>query len=324
MKEHSLKKLFESQKGNLEYFFEHVDLKNIEKLIEDIHQAKGMIFFTGVGKSGFIAQKISATFVSIGIKSMFLPPLNALHGDLGIVTKDDLFIFLSNSGESDELLNLIPYIRNKGALMTAVVSKKQSRLSKACHHEIFLPVLKELCPYNIVPTTSGEVQLIFGDILAVAIMQKNEITLDEFAINHPAGKIGKRLTLKVEDLMVQGQNVPTCFQDDKLMDVLAEFSKKRCGCILIIDRNHHLHSIFTDGDLRKSLYEHGPKILELPMKELKTGYPKTIQAHKMAWEAMQLMEADQKNPITVLPVVDEHKVLKGLIKMHDILQSGLS
>lgn len=323
MKHYQLKDFFKAQRKSLDYFFDHVDLKSTEELLEVLSEVKGTIFFTGVGKSGFIAQKITASFVSLGIKSYFLSPIDALHGDLGIIDKDDLLILFSKSGESEELLNLIPFVRNREVKLIALVSEKNSRLAKASDFVMTLPMDKELCPHNIVPTTSTEIQLIFGDILAVALMQKKKLTLDEFAFNHPGGKIGKRLNIRVEDLMIKEKKIPLCHPKDKLMDVLSELSEKRCGCLLIVDDKHHLKGIFTDGDLRRALETHGPKIFDLKLSDLKTSQPKTIGPLKLAWEAMQLMEADQKRPFMVLPVVDEEKVVKGLIKMHDILQSGL-
>ncbi len=324
MKTKTLQELFKTQQNSLSYFFEHLDLQSVEKLVDKVAQTKGIVFLTGVGKSGFIAQKIAATFVSMGIKAMFMPPTNALHGDLGIVDGEDFFIFMSKSGESDELLNLIPFIRNKGATNTVLVSKKNSRLGKAADAEIILPVDKELCPYNMIPTISTEVQLIFGDLLAVALMQKKKLSLDQFAHNHPAGIIGKRLSLKVEDLMLKDDQLPICYPEDKLSDALEVFTEKRCGCLLVINEQKHLIGIFTDGDLRRALQAHGAKILNLTLKELKRPTPQVILPQKMAWEAMQLMEADQKRPFMVLPVVNEGGQLQGLIKMHDILQSGMS
>ncbi len=323
MKTKTLRELFVEQKNSLAHFFDNVSIKAVEEFVDRIATTSGIVFLTGVGKSGFIAQKISATLVSIGIKSMFLPPMNALHGDIGIIDKNDFFIFLSKSGESEELLNLVPFLRNKGAEMTALVSKKSSRLAKACDREIYLPIERELCPYNIIPTTSTEVQLIFGDILAIALMQRKKLSLDEFSHNHPAGSIGKNLSLKVEDLMLKGEMLPISHPSQKLSNVLEIFTEKRCGCLLITDEENHLLGIFTDGDLRRALQEHGSKILDLQLKDLKRTTPKVILSKKMAWEAMQLMEADQKRPFMVLPVVDENRHLKGLIKMHDILQSGL-
>ncbi len=318
-----LKDLFSLQRSYLNAFFDQIDLASVEKLVNRLAHVTGIIFFTGVGKSGYIAQKLAATFVSMGIKAMFLPPTNALHGDLGIVAKDDLFIFLSKSGETEEILSLIPFIRNKGAYTVSVISKKNSRLSKASDESIYLPIEKEICPFNIVPTTSTEVQLIFGDVLAVALMQKKKLTLTEFATNHPAGKIGKELSLKVEDLMLKDEKIPMAHIEQKLKDVLSEMTLKRCGCLIVVDHDKKLEGIFTDGDLRRALQNHGSKVLEYTLKEIKIGHPKTIEPQKLAWEALELMESDQKHPFMVLPVIDHHKQVKGLIKMHDIIQSGL-
>jgi len=323
LKQYQLDDFFKAQKKSLGYFFDHVDLKNAEKLLELLSKVKGTIFFTGVGKSGFIAQKITASFVSLGIKAHFLSPVDALHGDLGIIDKEDLLVFFSKSGESEEILNLIPFVRNREVKLVALVSEVNSRLAKASDFVMTLPMDKELCPHNIVPTTSTEIQLIFGDILTVALMQKKELTLDEFALNHPGGKIGKRLSIRVKDLMLTGKQLPFCHPEDKLMEVLNELSEKRCGCLLIVNDRHHLQGIFTDGDLRRALETHGPKVFDLKLSDLQTSQPKMIQPLKLAWEAMQMMESDQKRPVMVLPVVDEENVVKGLIKMHDILQSGL-
>ncbi len=323
LKNKTLPDLFKAQKESLNYFFDHMDLSQIESLVELIKKTKGIIFFTGVGKSGFIAQKIAATFVSIGIKAMFLAPIDALHGDLGIVDTEDTFIVLSKSGESDEILNLIPCVRNKGACVVSMISKKNSRLERASDQVIYLPIDKELCPYDIVPTTSTEVQLICGDVLSVALMHQKGLSLDQFATNHPAGKIGKKLTYKVRDLMLTGDRVPFCSLEDSLEKVLPKLTEKRCGCLLIVDSNQILQGIFTDGDLRRALQMYGSQTLHLLLKDLKVSFPKVVAPEKMAWEALRIMEADQQRPFMVLPVVDDQKKVHGLIKMHDILQSGL-
>ncbi len=318
-----LEDLFKEQRKYLNYFFDHIDLQQVEKLIEILYNCSGEIFFTGIGKSGIIAEKIAVTMVSTGTRSLFLTSVNILHGDLGIVTAKDIVILISKSGETDELLHLIPYIRNKGAFIIALASEKNSRLAKACDKSIYLPVQRELCPFDLAPTTSTVVQLIFGDILAVALMKKKNFSIEDYAENHPAGRIGKRITLKVKDLMISGEVLPTCSPDDKLIDMLVELSNKRCGCLLLIDKSNHLLGIFTDGDLRRALQNQGVDVLNQPIKGLATKQPKTISPEAMATEAMKLMEADQKSPVTVLPVLDETDQVMGLIKMHDILQSGL-
>jgi arabinose-5-phosphate isomerase len=319
-----LKALFQEQKKSLNYFLDHMDLQQTEQLLDKLARVKGTIFFSGVGKSGFIAQKIVASLISMGIKSYYLPAVDALHGDLGIIDSDDLFVILSKSGESEELLNLIPFIRNRGVEIISIVSNKQSRLAKASHMIIELPLQKELCPHNVIPTTSTEIQLIFGDIVAIALMHKKQISLEKFARNHPAGKIGKRLSIKVEDIMITGNKLPLASPKDKLTEVIPELSEKRCGCVLIIDTNQKLLGIFTDGDLRRAIEKFGPKLFDLRLDDLQTKSPKTIELSKFAWEAMQIMEYDQSKPIMVLPVLDQSQKICGLIKMHDLLQAGIS
>ncbi len=321
---YKLDTFFNTQKDSLNYFFEHLNLDQIEKLIDRLACVQGTIFFTGVGKSGFIAQKITATFVSMGIKSHFLSPMDALHGDLGIVDQEDVLVVLSKSGESEEILNLIPFIRNRSIPITAVVCKQKNRLVSASDFSIYLPMKQELCPFDVVPTTSAEIQLIFGDLLAVALMQKRNLSLEEFKLNHPGGKIGKLLNIRVKDLMLKDPHIPFCAPNDLLIDVLNELSEKRCGCLLIVDEKKILQGIFTDGDLRRALEKHGPEIFKLKMSQLNVHFPKTIKEEKLAVDAMRLMEADQKRPFMVLPVINEEKKVKGLIKMHDILQSGIN
>jgi arabinose-5-phosphate isomerase len=283
---------------------------------------QGTIFLSGVGKSGIIAKKIAVTMSSSGTKALYLSPLNALHGDIGLVTSGDAVLFLSKSGETDELLHLCPAIRNKGARLISVVSSLDSRLAKACDLNIVLPVSKELCPFNMVPTTSTMVQLIFGDLLAIALMNRKQFTVDDFAQNHPAGRIGKRMTFTVRDLMITGDRVPLAAPENILIDALSEFSGKQCGCLLVIDAAERLLGIFTDGDLRRSLQRHGAMVLHKSLRELMTTTPRFIHAKMLAYDAMKFMEADPKRPITVVPVVEDGKVV-GILKMHDIVQSGI-
>ena len=320
----SIKKLFEDQKQHLNYFFSHISLEDAERLLETLYRCQGLLFFTGVGKSGLVAKKIAVTLTSTGTRALYLSPTNALHGDIGMVKEEDTFIFLSKSGESDELMNLIPYLRNKGAKLIAITSKKECRLLTLCDDFIVLPLEKELGPLNLTPTTSTTIQMIFGDVLTVALMEKKKFHLEQYQMNHPAGKIGKQLLLKVQDLMLTDERIPLCHPEDRLVDVLVDLSNKRCGCLLITSKENQLKGIFTDGDLRRALQKHGPQALELTMENLMTTQPRSISPDVLAVDAMSEMESDQKRPITVLPVVhSKDKKVVGIIKMHDILQSGL-
>ena len=314
--------LCDKQRGYVNYFFDRLDLDAVQKNIEAFLECRGVIFFCGVGKSGIVAQKLATTMTSTGTRSMFISPLDALHGDLGILGKGDLFVAISKSGETDELFNLIPFVRNKGAKIISWVSNPNSRLGKAGDLVVHLPLQRELCPFDLAPMTSAGIQMIFGDILAAAMMEINGFSLTEYAKNHPAGRIGKRITYKVKDIMLMGNDVPICNPEDKIIDILLELSNKRCGCLLVVDEHKDLQGIFTDGDLSRAIKNHGPQVLEAKISTEMVKKPKSIGPDNLAWDAMKLMEADARHPITVLPVLKSGKV-EGLIKMHDILQSGI-
>lgn len=315
--------LFESQKLSMNHFFDTVDLHDVEKIVNLLLDCRGTVVLSGVGKSGLIAQKIAATFVSTGTRSIFLSPTDALHGDIGIVGSEDVFIAFSKGGGSEELLQLIPYVHIKGAKTVAVVSTQGSKLEKICSQTIHLPVLREICPHDLAPTTSTAIQLLFGDILAVALMRKRSFSVSDFASNHPGGVLGKKITLRVADLMFKGSSLPICKPSDKLIDMLHEFSSKKCGCLLIVDSNQDLLGIFTDGDLRRCIHMKGPPALEYTLEELMNRSPKSISYGKMALEAVHLMEEDPGKLITILPVLDGKKLV-GLVRMHDIIQLGLN
>ncbi len=319
----TIQKLLEKEREYLNFFFEHLDVKKAEEMLQLLFNCKGVFFFSGVGKSELVAKKIAVTLTSTGSKALYLSPLNALHGDIAMVSDKDIFVLVSKSGESEELLNIIPFLRNRGVKLIALVSNAASRLAKSCDFVMNLPLERELCPFDLVPTTSTTIQMIFGDIIAVALMGLKNFSMDTFALNHPAGRIGKRTSVKVKDLMLVGSNLPLCKPKDTLRSTLVELSNKRCGCVLIVDEAKHLLGIFTDGDLRRALQSYGANVLETLMDQLMNSNPRLISADELAWKAMQLMESDQKHAITVLPVTDEDKKIIGLIKMHDIVQAGI-
>ncbi|MFZ0565074.1 MAG: KpsF/GutQ family sugar-phosphate isomerase [Chlamydiales bacterium] len=317
-----LKNLFLKQKQHLDYFFNQLNIEHCETVFNEIYASKGVLFFTGVGKSGYIAQKVAATIMSTGTKAFFLSPIDAIHGDLGMISKEDLILIFSKSGESDELLQLLPFIRSKQARACAVTSNASSRLAKGVNFFVELPCERELCPFDLAPTTSSEIQLLFGDVLAIALMKAKGFGLDEYAKNHPGGRIGRRAAMKVRDLMLDRHITPICFLGDRLEEVLLDFTNKRCGCLIVIDENKQLKGIFTDGDLRRALQAKGEQVLKEKMQNLMTSTPKAIEADTPAWEAMKLMESDQKHPVMVLPVLDKDEVI-GIIKLHDLIQANL-
>ena len=315
--------LLEKAKKLFVPFFEKMDPCVIDQLVERIKDTNGLLFFSGVGKSGLVAQKVAVTLTSTGTRALYLSPTDSLHGDMGLVGKGDHVFLFSKSGESDELLSMIPYLRNRGALTTAIVCEPKSRLAKACQERIVLPVEEELCPFNLAPTISTSAQLLFGDLFAMALVEAKQFTADHFALNHPGGKLGRRATMKVKDLMVKGEELPLAEGRDKLIDSLVELSNKRAGCLLIHDGKNHLLGIFTDGDLRRALQNKGASILELPLSELMTRDPKAIESETLLVEALKVMESDQKHPIMVLPVISTERQIEGLIKLHDIIQAGV-
>lgn len=312
--------LFKKKRQYLNFFFDHLDLEKANQILEILYSCKNNIIFTGIGKSAIIANKIAMTMLSTGTKALFLPAIDALHGDIAVITKDDIFVVFSKSGETDELLNLVPYVKKRKAKIVAIVSNENSRLAKICDYYICLPLEKELCPYNLAPTTSTSIQLIFGDVLTVALMQKKNFSITQYALNHPAGAIGKQITLKVKDLMITSEALPICLEEDLIKDVLHILSSKKCGCLLIVDKKNKLKGIFTDGDLRRLIQDHSD-FFNKRMKDIMIHSPISIDQDSLAIDAMKQMEAQKQ--ITVMPVIGENQNLIGLIKMHDIIQSGL-
>jgi len=226
----------------------------------------------------------------------------------------------SKSGESQELLDLIPYV--KGAKTVALVSKSGSRLAQKCQAVVHLPVLRELCPFDLAPTVSTTVQLLFGDALAMQLMQHRGFSVGDFAANHPAGLLGKKITLRAQDLMKKGAEMPLCRSTDKLLDVLPELSSKRLGCLLVVDEQAKLQGIFTDGDLRRAIQTRGTGVFEAKIADVMTKTARTIAPELLALDALRLMEQNPAQRIAVLPVVEQSRVV-GLLHLHDILQAGL-
>jgi arabinose-5-phosphate isomerase len=316
----AVKALFQEQHGFLNHFFDKCDYEQIAAFCRSVLETKGTVFFSGVGKSGFIGQKISMTLVSTGTKSVFLSPTDALHGDIGILTPDDLLVLLSKSGSTEELLKLIPYARAKGAKLVGVHSQPGCKLALATDQDVHLPLMRELCPFDLAPVTSTAIQMLFGDTCAVAIMQAKKLTMDEYAMNHPAGRIGKRLILKVGDVMKKKDDLPISSADASLMSELVKLSSAGVGCLLITDAAGKLEGVFTDGDLRRNLNAKGGDVLEMKIGELMCKTPRVVSPSMKAVEAMAAME--KPTPVTFMPVVEDGK-LQGLITLHTLVSAGL-
>ncbi|KAH7288569.1 hypothetical protein KP509_31G032000 [Ceratopteris richardii] len=317
-----LKDLFGEQQKFLDFFFTHLDYTQVHAFTRLCFHAKGSIFFSGVGKSGFVAQKISQTLVSTGTKAAFLNPTDALHGDIGIVGSHDVVVLLSKSGATEELLRLVPCARAKGAYLVGVTCLKGSNLGQVCDMHVYLPLERELCPFDLAPVTSTTIQMLFGDTVAIALMQAKNMTKEQYALNHPAGRIGKRLILKVQDVMRKGHEVPICRENDLMMEQLPELTSKGCGCLIVVDEDYHLLGTFTDGDLRRTLKSYGERIFHLTVGKICNRSPRSICPDAMAVDAMEKMEGPP-SPVTFLPVVNGNGIVIGIITLHDLLSTGL-
>lgn len=311
--------LFKKKRRYLNYFFDHLNIEKANQILEVLYSCKNNIIFTGVGKSAIIANKIAMTMLSTGTKALFLPAADALHGDIAVLCEDDVFVVFSKSGETQELLTLIPYVKKRKAKVVAIVSNENSKIAKASDYYICLPLEKELCPYNLAPTTSTCLQLIFGDVLTIALMRKKNFSINQYAMNHPAGAIGKQITLKVHDLMLKNDALPICFENDIIKDVLHVLSSKKCGCLLIVDKKNRLKGIFTDGDLRRLIQKHSLGFFTKKMKDIMISGPIVIDEDSLAVEAMKKMQSR----VMIIPVIEKDRRLIGLVRMHDIVQAGL-
>jgi len=294
------------------------------ELVEAAHAliatCKGKIVLIGVGKSGVIAKKIAQTLTSTGSPGIFLHPSDALHGGLGIVTEGDVVIALSNSGETDELMSILPSLRQRGVPVIAIVGNTESTLGRAADVVLDASVDKEACPLNLAPTASTTVALAIGDALAMSVMEAKGLTAEAFAINHPAGRLGKRLTLKVSDLMHASPNVAPAAG---WLDVIKAISSHSLGAVNVVGDGDLLLGIVTDGDLRRTIEKTPPESLSfLSASQMMTGSPITAMPEMLAYDALGLME-DRSSQISVLPVTDAEGRCVGLIRLHDIVRSGL-
>lgn len=320
--ETTLFNLFKAQQGHLNYFFQNLDLSQALSFTETLLNSQGTIFFSGVGKSGFVANKISQTLVSLGIRSAFLSPLDALHGDIGALSAADILVLFSKSGSTEELLRLIPCARAKGVYLISVTSVPKNALANACDMNVHLPLERELCPFDLAPVTSTAIQMVFGDTVAIALMGARNLTTDQYAANHPAGRIGKSLIFKVKDVMKKQDELPVCKEGDLIMEQLVELTRKGCGCLLVIDEEYHLLGTFTDGDLRRTLKASGEAIFKLTVGEMCNRKPRTIGPDAMAVEAMQKMESPP-SAVQFLPVIDRQNTLIGIVTLHGLVSAGL-
>ena len=292
------------------------DVNGIEKAVDIAYNTKGKLIVTGVGKSGLIGSKIAATLASTGTPSFFLHPTEALHGDLGMITKDDSVLAISYSGESEELIKILPHIKRFEVPLIAMTGDKTSTLARYADVVLNIHVDKEACPLNIAPTSSTTLTLAMGDALAVCLMKKRNFTKEDFASFHPGGSLGKRLFIKVSDLMKE--KFPVADENETLKEAIIKMTEGKLGHILFLDGNK-IKAVLSDGDLRRAMMKEGFDLNEKAI-NFATKNPKTIKKSVLASDALKFME---DNKIQLLPVVDENENVIGVIHIHDLVEAGI-
>jgi arabinose-5-phosphate isomerase len=278
----------------------------------------GRVVVSGMGKSGHVARKIAATLASTGTPAFFVHPGEASHGDLGMILPQDVVLAISYSGETDELLFILPVIKRQGIPLIAITGRASSSLGREADVHLDGSISSEACPLGLAPTTSTTVALVLGDALAIALLEARGFTADDFARSHPAGSLGRRLLLHISDVMHGGDDVPRVGRDASASEALVEMSRKRLGMTAIVDDDGVLLGIFTDGDLRRALDDSQIDLRKVPVKTLMAHSPKTIGAHQLAVEAAHLMEAHKINSLVVL---DEQRRVVGALNIHDLLRA---
>lgn len=292
---------------------------DFDKAIDILYNTKGKVIITGMGKSGLIGKKIAATLTSTGTPSYFLHPAESTHGDSGIITRDDVVIAISNSGETQELLNLLPLIKRFGVQIISMTGNMESTLAKAGNVVLNIAVEKEACPLGKAPTASTTATLAMGDALAVCLLKKRGFTEEDFLIYHPGGALGKGIKFHVEDLMLK-ENLPIADENMLFTDLIKLISEHKLGMAIITDDAGRLSGILTDGDIRRVVVKYSSDITHLKAKEVMTINPKTVAQQDFAASALHLME---KYSITALAVVDDDNKPIGVVHIHDLLKAGV-
>ena len=293
---------------------EGINADALVNAVQLLHDCKGRIVVSGIGKSGHIARKIAATFASTGSPAFFVHPAEASHGDLGMVTRDDVFVALSNSGETEELLTIVPIVKRTGAKLIALTGAPNSSLSKLADAHLDTSVEKEACPLNLAPTTSTTAALAMGDALAVALLDARGFKAEDFQRSHPGGRLGRKQLMHVSEVMRSFDDTPKISIQASLQDALLEMTAKRMGMVVTLDDKHKVFGILTDGDLRR-LLEKNTNLGSITLKNATTASPRTIPPELLAEEAIEMME---KYRINHLVVTDKDGSLLGALNLHDL------
>jgi arabinose-5-phosphate isomerase len=295
------------------------------RAVEMLYDCRGKVVVTGLGKSGLICRKIAATFSSLGTPSFFLHAGDANHGDMGMVMEGDVVLAISNSGETEEILTLIPILKRIGVRLIAMTGKRDSTLSRAADVVLDAGVLEEACPLGLSPTASTTTALALGDALAVILLERKGFKEEDFALRHPGGTLGRKLLLRVDDLMHRGDDVPLVGEETLMQEVILVITSKRLGVTGVTDKHGNLTGVITDGDLRRGLQAYGDGILSKRADEIMTRKPKSIEKDALALQALAKMEENVPRPITSLFVVEKlgDTVPIGILHIHTLLKAGI-
>jgi arabinose-5-phosphate isomerase len=300
-------------------FLEEKIDENFVRAVELILKCKGRVIVTGIGKSGIIGKKIAATLTSTGTAAFFLHPTEGIHGDLGMVRKNDVVIAITKSGGTDEVYQLIPLFKRQGVPIIAFTGSLDSPVAEKSDVVIDVSVDQEACPYDLIPTSSTTAALVMGDALAIALLDERHFSSEDFALLHPGGHLGRQLLLKVSDIMHTGDQIPVVSEDTGMKEVILEMTSKRLGTTTVVNQKRELVGIFTDGDLRR-LVERTDEIFALKAKQVMTENPKTIDGEELAAKALNLMES---YAITSLIIANGKREPIGIVHLHDILKAGV-
>tara|TARA_Y100001970_G_scaffold285137_1_gene404059 strand:+ start:2195 stop:3160 length:966 start_codon:yes stop_codon:yes gene_type:complete len=304
--------------AGIERLKESID-SGFEEAISMLYSCKGKVILSGIGKSGLIAQKIAATLTSTGTPSLFLHAGESSHGDLGIISHQDIVIVFSYSGETSEVIQLMGHLQATGIPSIAVTGKSDSTIARSSSVHLSIDVDREACPLGLTPTTSSTVTLCLGDALAMCLLEKREFRQDDFAKFHPGGSLGRKLTIRIEDVMMAGDDLPLVNEEKSMREAMSVLSKKNLGIIVSIEKNGKIKGVFTTGDLMR-LIEDGKAFLEKPLSNFATSDPKTIGRKELAAKGLNIME---KHSITCLIVADSENYPIGIVQIYYILRAGV-
>lgn len=309
----------EALAGGFDADAQSVQSASLVKACELMLACKGKVILTGIGKSGHVAHKIAATLASTGTPAFFLHPAEASHGDLGMVTSEDIMLALSNSGQTEEILRILPLVRRRGTALIAMTGEPQSVLAQQADVHLLVKVEREACPLNLAPTASTTAAMAMGDAIAVTLLDARGFNAEQFALSHPGGALGRKLLTLVRDLMRTGDAIPSVGLEADTKAAVLEMTRKRLGMTAVVDREQHAVGIFTDGDLRRAL-ESGADVLSQPIVNWMHAKPACLAPEALASEAVRVMESRR---ITQLLVTDQDDVLVGALNIHDLLQAGV-